>query len=251
MKINKTAVEMPNILTAIGKGQRATEALKTRFDAGERAFKTHDFDGSIYRHETVKTCLKTLQHDKCCFCEAKISHISHGDVEHFRPKAGYQVDETSPLIKPGYYWLAYNFDNLFLACQVCNQVYKKSYFPLSDEAARAKSHRDDHWQEESLIIHPEHDNPVQHLTFSGEVIKPVNQSRKGAETIKRTGLDRKELTNERLEHLKKLRFLAVVLRTGLSQSPTDTDLIRAAFKEWGQAHSLYSAMVRANFPDLV
>lgn len=248
IRIDKTAVKLPAILSAGGKGELATESLKSRFDAGERAFIVDDFDAKIYRHRHVKEKLKTLQHDKCCFCEAKVSHISHGDVEHFRPKAGYQVHETLPLVKPGYYWLAYDFDNLFLACQVCNQVYKKNYFPLADETARANSHHGNHQQEESLILHPEHDDPIQHLTFSGELIKPLNQSSKGAETIKRTGLDREALENSRFDYLRLLRQLANVARDSHN---LNNEEVKNLFKQAGQAHSLYSAMVRANFPDLV
>ncbi|AQG82183.1 hypothetical protein [Spirosoma montaniterrae] len=150
-------------------------------------------------------------------------------------------------MKPGYYWLAYDFENLFFCCQICNQVYKKNYFPLADESKRANSHHDDHTLEESLILHPAFDAIDEHLTFEAEIAKPKNGSRKGTETIKRTGLNRELLLKERLEHLKKLRFLA----KGVEQNIAYADEIRAAFKEWGKFDSLFSAMVRANFPSLI
>lgn len=242
VRIDRSTILIPAILAS--KGEKATDQLKIAFEKGSTAFV---FNAAIYGGKTVKTVLKQMQHHKCCFCEAKIEHVSHGDVEHFRPKAGYQIDENQALIKPGYYWLAYDFANLFLCCQVCNQVYKKNYFPLVDENTRAKSHYDDLAREESLILHPALDDIDEHLIFEAEIVKPKNGSRKGAETIKRTGLNREFLLKERFEYLKKLRLLARIVLTKAEYA----DEIRDAFKEWGKSTSLFSAMVRANFPDLV
>ena len=154
IKIDKSTVSIPAILASQGKGDKETAKLIAAFDAGNTTF---SFDKSIYAHKSVKELLRAVQYNKCCFCEARINHISHGDVEHFRPKAGYQIDDNQALIKPGYYWLAYDFSNLFFCCQICNQTYKKNYFPLADETKRANSHRDDFSLEESLILHPEFD----------------------------------------------------------------------------------------------
>ena len=244
IKIDKSTVSVPANLASQGKGAREADKLRLAFDAGNTTF---SFDKSIYAHKSVKDGLRTLQHNKCCFCESRINHVSHGDVEHFRPKSGYQIDEDQELVKPGYYWLAYDFSNLFFCCQICNQFYKKNYFPLADETKRANSHRDDLSLEESLILHPEFDAIDEHLVFEAEMIKPKNGSRKGIETIKRTGLNRIPLLEERFSHLKKLRALAKIARS----DDRDADEYRAYFKEFSQPEDLYSAMVRANFPDLV
>lgn len=244
IKIDKSTVAIPSILASNGRGEQAADALKALFDQGNTTFV---FQKAIYGHKTVKEVLINIQHNKCCFCEAKITHISHGDVEHFRPKAGYQIDEMQALIQPGYYWLAYDFSNLFFCCQVCNQTYKKNYFPLADERKRATSHTDDYRLEESLILHPAIDAIDDHLAFEAEVIKPKNGSQKGAETIKRTGLNRPTLLEERLSYLKTLRFLEEA-----AKGNSETALAcRAHFKEVGKSKHLYSAMVRANFPDLI
>jgi hypothetical protein len=61
---------------------------------------------------------------KCAFCETSISN-HYGDVEHYRPKGGVQnqrrqwvrVRIKSRTIKhPGYFWLAYDWQNLMPAC---------------------------------------------------------------------------------------------------------------------------------------
>ncbi len=218
--------------------------METEYDNGERRF---SFSSNIYGHRTIKEALKSLQHHKCCFCEAKITHISHGDIEHFRPKAGFQTSLNGRLTRPGYYWLAYDFSNLFLACQICNQSYKKNYFPLADERQRARSHHEDYRREENLILHPEFDAPEAHLTFEQEVIKPLNGSVKGEETIKRTGLDRKSLQDNRLEYLQILNALAKIAR---GHGP-EAQEAQAHFRTLGLPQSQYSLMVNSNFPDLV
>ncbi len=65
------------------------------------------------------------QFDKCCFCESKVAHIDAGDVEHYRPKGESKQTESDPVNKLGYYWLAYEWDNLLIACQRCNRREEK------------------------------------------------------------------------------------------------------------------------------
>lgn len=246
IKIRKSGIPLPKILDIGGRGQLETDKMKTDYDHGKRDF---SFSSHIYGHSTVKEALKQLQHHKCCFCEARITHVSHGDVEHFRPKGGFQSTLQGGLTQPGYYWLAYDFSNLFLACQICNQSYKKNYFPLEggDESNRARSHHDNYRDEKSLILHPEFDEPEQHITFEAEVIKPRNDSARGKATIERTGLDRELLQDNRFEWYDILRTLAIVARGNTPEA----DQAKAHFKELGLPKSQYSLMVRANFPDLI
>src|SRR5438874_2242397 len=99
------------------RGSRAIRELCQAYDAasddylsGARTF-TDDLDSSIYADPSVKATLRTAQHDKCAFCESTFAHVGFGDIEHFRPKAGYKQKETNALGRPGYYWLAYDWDN--------------------------------------------------------------------------------------------------------------------------------------------
>src|SRR6476661_10679447 len=127
----KETTPTPFILSTKGKAARA--ALEQRYNAGEREFTSKDFNSGIYGDKEVKETLIAVQDYKCCFCESKIGHIAYGDVEHYRPKAGWVQDEE-PINKPGYYWLAYEWDNLLLSCEKCNQRYKKNYFPLANNS---------------------------------------------------------------------------------------------------------------------
>lgn len=246
VSIDKSGISVPALLAADGKGWQAVELFKTAYDGGTRSF---SFTSKIYGHKSVKEALKALQHDKCCFCEARVAHVSHGDVEHFRPKAGFTVlsGKKMVLFKPGYYWLAYDFRNLYFTCQICNQSFKKNYFPLADEALRAYSHRHDCELEICLILDPGKENPADHLYFEQEIVKAKNGSVKGSETIKRTGLDRKKLADNRLEYFRILDTLAKVAR-GTNPEAAEAQTL---FKTLGQPQSIYSLMVRSNFPDLV
>ncbi|MEE9118515.1 MAG: HNH endonuclease, partial [Calditrichia bacterium] len=40
-----------------------------------------------YKHPINKDTLRRSSHDKCMYCESKISHIDFAHVEHIKPKA--------------------------------------------------------------------------------------------------------------------------------------------------------------------
>ena len=113
------------------KGIPATKEDCRLYDANPGGYQSgtskFNFDEAIYGHKSVKEQLIAEQYGKCCFCEADFTANGYGDVEHFRPKGGYTVNRTSKLIRPGYYWLAYDWTNLFLSCEICNQRHKKTF----------------------------------------------------------------------------------------------------------------------------
>ena len=206
--------QAPAVLLNRGKKQRrAVFASFTRFTADYRAGRRRfSFDSNTYAHRTVKEALIAAQHDKCFLCESKITHIAYGDVEHFRPKAAYRQDQTDALHRPGYYWLAYEWGNLFLSCQLCNQQFKKNLFPLADPSARATSHKDDLRKEQPLFIDPSSDDPEQFISFRREVPFALNGNARGEATIKGLGLNRQKLNEKRFEHYDMLRTLYKIAR---------------------------------------
>lgn len=213
IKINRPA-KPPSILT--GKGRKATEKLErdhdespTEFESGARR---HEFDREIYGANSVKSALWIAQHGKCCFCESKISHISFGDVEHFRPKAGAAQNPGDTITLPGYFWLAYEWTNLLLCCQVCNQRAKKNYFPLTNPRKRARSHLDDLSEEKPLFINPADDDPERHIAFRGEYLFALRGNQRGATTIQFLDLNREALVEKRRDRLEFLKCLTVCMR---------------------------------------
>jgi uncharacterized protein (TIGR02646 family) len=207
------------------KGPAAIAALRALFDGSPQDFlggvKTFEFDSDIYGHKTVKDALKLAQHNKCCFCESNVTAFAHGDVEHFRPKAGYQQRRTDVLGRPGYYWLAYEWSNLLFSCQICNQAHKKNFFPLANPTRRAKSHADDVKREKALLIDPAAENPEDFIGFRQEIAFARNGNRRGKATIDIVGLNRPDLCEQRRELLVQVRLL-VDLLTALREEANDS-----------------------------
>ncbi len=162
------------------RGQRTTDEYKAAYNEDPVSYqqggKKFEFDSSLYGAKSVKKALKKAQHSKCCFCEAKIDHVAYGDIEHFRPKKGFRQKATDALGRPGYYWLAYHWPNLYYSCQICNQRYKRNLCPLVDPAKRAVDHNDDLAEEYALFVDPGMPGPENHISFRQEVTFPVNGS---------------------------------------------------------------------------
>ena len=95
----------------------------TWFDNAERATEKaieerneHVADRGVYAHDELKISLERLFHGKCAYCESHIG-AADWDVDHFRPKG--RVTERAD--HPGYYWLTYEWENLYPSCNNCNQ----------------------------------------------------------------------------------------------------------------------------------
>ncbi len=192
----------PSVLANEGKAKCLEHC--NDYDIGKIDFK---FASKIYAHKSVKAALIAAQFGKCFACESKFTHIAFGDVEHFRPKAGYKQRSKDKLQKPGYYWLAYEWANLFASCQLCNQKFKKNLFPLSDPNKRAKSHKGKINLEDSLLIDPAKDNPQKFISFRKEVPYAIDNKPKGKATIEIFGLDRDELNEYRLKRYLDLKYI--------------------------------------------
>jgi uncharacterized protein (TIGR02646 family) len=261
-------------IPAVLKGNGRTETAKNTalFDANPASFNSGksnlEISSAIYGAREVKEQLIAEQFGKCCYCEADFTANGYGDVEHFRPKAGYkQARAEKGLIRPGYYWLAYEWTNLLFSCQVCNQRYKKNYFPLVDNGKRAKNHHHAITREKPLLIHPAKINPEKHIRFRKHVPSGIDDF--GNESIYGYGINRPKLNEARERYLNNVRNNVMLARLdldALSQEDKDRysrdfslawadleDLILKA-KEFvkiaAQPQSPYAAMVRANFPKL-
>ena len=215
------------------------------YDEGQKKF---NFDSNIYGHKKVKAALIKAQHDKCCFCESKVTHISYGDVEHFRPKAGVRQKSGARLEKPGYYWLAYGWSNLFFSCQLCNQRYKENLFPLVKPGDRAKSHNDDIDIEKPVFINPTED-AEKFISFREEVIFAIDDNPRGEATIKALGLDRDKLNDIRKDYYDKLEIIYTLanMKPPLPESHKAKDLIDKSIQSSSQYASMIRCAVNAKF----
>jgi uncharacterized protein (TIGR02646 family) len=187
------------------------------YDSGAKKF---DSDRKIYGAKSVKNALLRAQHDKCCYCESTFRSTSYGAVEHYRPKGSVKQALGQPESYPGYYWLAYDWSNLLVSCEVCNTSYKGILFPLVDHETRARSHHDQLDLEQPLFINPAIDDPRSHIRFRGETPEP--RSDVGRVTIQSLGLRRSELEEDRRERLAELMVLRDVVE--LQQNSTDPNI---------------------------
>ena len=199
-------------------GSAATISLKAEYDAAPREFrngtKKLKFKDSIFGHVTVRNELGRNQHGKCCYCEVIIPvpyALQH--VEHYRPKSRSRQSRNSKPIFPGYYWLAYDWANLFLSCHFCNSSNKGDLFPIANEALRARDHNDPIAREATLILCPGGPgDPDRHIEFHEDTPKGITAE--GRATIKYLGLDSAKhgLRLEALGRLRKLRDEIIVLK---------------------------------------
>ncbi|MCP3976878.1 MAG: AAA family ATPase [bacterium] len=147
---------------------------------------------------TARGPLKELFYDKCAYCEQLIRG-QYGDVEHFRPKMN-AVGLDGGSQREHYWWLIYEWSNLYLSCQVCNQS-KRDRFPVLGDRASVGSRGEDLYEEDALLLDPcdertERD-PESHLVYDrGEV---YSDTESGRATIDILGLNREELVMRRVE----------------------------------------------------
>ena len=215
IRIHKPA-SAPGLL--VERGAALTAELCARADAGEPL----RFDRGVYGAVEVKEALRAAQHDKCCFCEAKLGHAQFGDVEHFRPKASARQRAGGPP-STGYYWLAYTWTNLYLSCELCNRRHKGELFPLVNGEQRVSSHHRsaDLEREQPLFIDPGCEDPTELIEFRREYAAPVQGNARGLATREALQLNRDRLAEHRRERLALLRLSVMVLARAIHRKLPD------------------------------
>jgi uncharacterized protein (TIGR02646 family) len=191
----------PAVLKRLGEKQTrldcaAYDVCPGDYQSGKESFSKR----SYYNKEEVKRLLVSIHHSKCCYCEQRFRTLAYLHVEHFRPKAGVRQTRGQRNNElPGYYWLAYSWQNLLLSCYDCNCQFKRTLFPLANPADRARSHHDDITREHPFFVDPAAEDPRNHIVFDGDL--PIGLTEKGRMTIEGLGLRRNQLREERLELL--------------------------------------------------
>ena len=214
-------------------------------DAGSRA-SPFEFDSKVYGHKDVKDALKAMQHGKCAYCEGDFLAYCYGDIEHFRPKGFSQQARGAPRIYPGYYWLAYDWDNLVLSCELCNRARKRNIFPLANPARRAREPSQTALEDPLLLDPTGNVDPRDHIRFVGNV--PEAKSELGRRSIDLYGLDRSELNGLRLKHLGHAKALAsIVLVAQAPDAPAglqqEAENAAATLATFSTAASEFSSMI--------
>lgn len=196
------------------KRKKELRKIRKLIESGE--LKSNDFR-SLWSDAKVKKFLYESQHGKCCYCERTRDKIEV-DVEHFRPKA--EVEEAED--HPGYWWLAYSWENLLIACKKCNQKYKKSKFPLKHGSERAYEENSDLGKEEPILINPLEEDPEEFIEYDLSakfMAKAVGKCERGRRMIadELTGINDEKVMEERAQMYKEYRICAYLKNNGNSE----------------------------------
>jgi hypothetical protein len=198
------------------KAQAATDEMISRHARAENI----EIDERLYKEQRL--VLLGAFHNKCGYCEVLITAADHlGDIEHYRPK-GRVTDEQGNLVllnngqqHPGYFWLAYRWDNLFPACIACNRPGagpdgvksgKWDCFPVLGFRAERPGEES---REHPILLSPRFDDPYDHIVFNDELGIISGKTDRGSETIRKLGLNRDGLVELRKKAIRaaKLEFL--------------------------------------------
>jgi uncharacterized protein (TIGR02646 family) len=202
IQITKGAV--PKILTK--KGKKLTTQLKRKFTLNRANYINGSVNFKIddtYNAKSVVKSLRQCHNNKCCFSEA-IFDFDYPHVEHFRPKGRIDQWPKGASTYPGYYWLAYDWSNLFLCKSIINSGFKRNFFPLVAGTARTIDHKAKNI-ETPLLVDPSADDPRDHIRFRGD--EPIAITARGRCTIELLNLKHPDFEEARRKKLQVITLL--------------------------------------------
>ena len=181
-------------LSNIASGVNSSDYLKTR-----------------YAHPEIKEQLIKETNGKCAYCESKLLHIHHGDVEHIYPKS---LDESKRFL----------WENLTLSCEICNQN-KTNLDPNLNS-----------------IQDPYSGNPEEVIIFCGSLV--IGSGIKGMSTNTILALNRKQLVEQRQEKLEKILLIFNQICTKALPQAARQAIYNDMIKNETSSDKEYSSMVK-------
>jgi len=131
-----------------------------------------------YNQDEIKDALRTECLSKCMYCESKVEHISDLHIEHIKPKAKAKFPD-----------LTFEYNNLGLACPVCNRN-KSATYDITVP-----------------FVNPYIDDPSTHFYSVGFLIWAKPGDSRAKLTENELELNRPDLMEARGERLKTIRGL--------------------------------------------
>ncbi|WP_223415301.1 MULTISPECIES: HNH endonuclease [unclassified Pseudomonas] len=195
--------EIPNILRVNGPEwtrivlQKQAESLE--LTASEK---------SRYAHPEIKAAIIQETNGKCAYCESKVRHIAYGDIEHVIPKS------SEPEL-----W--FDWENLTLACDVCN----------TNKGNKRG------------VVDPYAVDPEQRFVFLGSVVWPVPGDETAALSVRILDLNRTELVGKRLERIEYLMLFSTTIEK--TTCPDLRAILEQDFKRELESDKEYAALCRA------
>lgn len=181
----------------------------------------------------MRDALWAVGYAKCWYSEASLQQCE-GQVEHYRPKK-----RLSGAGHDGYWWRAFDWENLRLAHPTVNRrktdyltgkrVGKGSYFPLRNEASRARNRAEEE-NEEPVLLDPIIPSDTRLIYFSEESGAPRPRYRKdqdewrhlrAEESIDYYHLDEGTWNAKRADLMAVVRRLCEQLEMLAAQNPLD------------------------------
>lgn len=161
--------------------------------AGRRQLK-FSFEPAVFASTPVVDGLVELFMHKCAFCESAVGLSSVPQVVQLRPaQAALDVDGT--IAPDHYWWLAYEWENLYLSCPQCARV-RGTRFPVEGERARPVAKGDALDEERPLLLDPCRDAPEQRLLYLTDSTV-VSDDERGRTTCEMFDLNRPALVAAR------------------------------------------------------
>ncbi len=210
------------------KGHASHEAAAKHFE-NEHLSELGRFRFDTWRFSrVVSNDLLLLQHNKCAYCEQRLyseslvasqrkskavqqksssagSSSSNFELDHWRPRQNAREHKGKPSALH-YWWFAYTWENLYLACATCNRS-KRNVFPVTGERASSGASWDEAQSEGPLLLEPGKDDGGLYLRFGEEghiVADPVDAHPHAMDraqtTIDVLKLDRNDLRELRNAH---------------------------------------------------
>jgi hypothetical protein len=214
---------------------------------------------SRYKLDDIKVILSDIYCHKCAFCEQRIEQVH---VEHYRPKKENEKQDDSH----GYYWLAFSWDNLLIACPTCN-TFKSSHFKIKNSRVVFDNKEENIKNinslsslydiiEQPLMVNPEVTEPIGYLIFSQDG-KIGSEDERFQYTIETCHLDRTDLNDQRrkiLEDFKNdVRSELVESKDVEKQKETFETLYRCYVRKLKDTQSTFLAFrdysIKQNWPN--
>ncbi|MBC7766361.1 MAG: TIGR02646 family protein [Hyphomonadaceae bacterium] len=122
-----------------------------------------------YRTQQVKAALQKMYKGLCCYCEYMLDISDYSHIEHLKPKC-----------RPEFHKLTFEWDNLHLACNRCN------------------NNKGDKWDEQRPFIDPTKEEPTEFIVYDDlGYAKAVHDNLRGQFLIDSVQLNRAGLLKGR------------------------------------------------------
>lgn len=169
------AVSRPAMPTSLAEnGEQWTKELIDALTASEKDNNRIRTCFNRYRTRDVRKALEEMYKELCCYCESKVGAASYSHIEHRKPKSEFPE-------------LTFSWDNLHLACQICNQS------------------KGPKWCISSPILDSVHDCISSHLSYRKGILGPYrwHLSLRGKTTVEHAKLNRPKLVAARAAVMRK------------------------------------------------